>query len=237
MGRREIIKTILKYHNVINDRKSDLLDIGCGTGINLKVFQEHMHSFGCDLSDDAIYYCQKRNLRRVVKSHAAELPFKDQKFCLVTLLDVLYHRNVQSDAQVLREAHRVLKNHGYLMITDSAFNFLMSQHDLAAHARERYTKRKLIKKLNENGFLILKLSYFNFFLFPVVLSVRIFERLTWIKNKKPGSNLKPVNDMLNRILIYILRIEASLIRNLNFPFGSSLLCLAKKIPQKNRSLP
>lgn len=123
------------------------------------------------------------------------------------------------------------------MITDSAFNFLMSQHDLAAHARERYTKRKLIKKLNENGFLILKLSYFNFFLFPVVLSVRIFERLTWIKNKKPGSNLKPVNDMLNRILIYILRIEASLIRNLNFPFGSSLLCLAKKIPQKNRSLP
>lgn len=229
VGRREIIRTILECHNVIKDRESNLLDIGCGTGINLKVFQKYIHSFGCDLSDEAIYFCKKRNLKSVVKSSAGELPFYDEKFDVVTLLDVLYHRNIQSDINVIREARRVLKKNGYLIITDPAFNFLSSRHDIVVHARERYTKEKLRAKLKENGFYILKLSYLNFFLFPIVLSVRIFERLNLKKNMKPESNLKPVNNIFNKILIYILRMEAFLIGHLNFPFGSSLLCLAKKI--------
>jgi len=229
VGRRKIIETILECHNVIKDGESNLLDIGCGTGFNLKEFQEYIKSFGCDLSDEAIYFCKKRNLKRIVKSNAAELPFKNETLHIVTLLDVLYHKNIQSDINVLRETKRVLKKDGYLLITDSAFNFLFSKHDLALHARERYTKEKLRSKLKENGFIILKLSYFNFFIFPVILSVRFFERLTLNKNIKPESNLKPINNVFNKIFIYILRMEAFFIRYLNFPFGSSLLCLAKKI--------
>lgn len=228
VGRREIIKTILEGYIVIKDRESNLLDIGCGTGMNLKVFQKYINSFGCDLSDEAIYFCKERNVKRVVKSNAGELAFNDETFDVVTLLDVLYHRNIQSDMNVIREAKRVLKKSGYLFITDSAFNFLSSQHDIAFHARERYTKRKLSVKLKENGFFILKSSYFNSFLFPIVFSVRLFERLTLNKNIKPESNLKPINNRLNNILIYILRMEAFFLRNLNFPIGSSLLCLAKK---------
>lgn len=228
VGRREIVETIFKFYNVIKDREHNLLDIGCGTGFNLKIFQKYIKSFGCDLSDEAIYFCKKRNLKNVVKSNAGELPFYDEKFDVVTLLDVLYHRNIQSDINVIREARRVLKKNGYLIITDSAFNFLSSRHDIVFHARERYTKEKLSARLEENGFYILKLSYLNFFLFPIVLSVRFFEKFTLNKNIKPESNLKPINNMLNKIFIYVLRTEAFLIRYLNFPFGSSILCLAKK---------
>jgi len=234
VGKREIIETIFKCYNVIKDGESNLLDIGCGTGLNLKIFQEYINSFGCDLSDEAIYFCKKRNLKKIVKSNAEKLPFKNEIFHIVTLLDVLYHKNIQSDINVLRETKRVLKKDGYLIITDSAFNFLLSRHDIAFHARERYTKEKLSIKLKENRFFILKLSYFIFFLFPIVLSVRFIERLTLNKNIKPESNLKPINNMLNKILIHILRMEAFLIRYLNFPFGSSLLCLAKKLNHKGK---
>lgn len=227
-GRRGIIKTILEGYKVIKDRERNLLDIGCGTGINLKVFQKYFTPFGCDVSDEAISFCKERNLKRVVQSDGGELPFKDGTFDAVTLLDVLYHKNIRSDTNVIREAKRVLKKKGYLLITDSAFNFLSSKHDIAFQARERYTKKKLSMKLKENGFFILKLSYLNFFLFPIVLSVRLIERLTLNKNTKPESNLKPINNRLNKILICILRMEAFWIRYLNFPIGSSLLCLAKK---------
>lgn len=234
VGRREIIEIIFKCYNVIKDRESNLLDIGCGTGLNLKIFQEFINSFGCDLSDEAIYFCKKRNLKKIVKSNAEKLPFKNEIFHIVTLLDVLYHKNIQSDINVLRETKRVLKKDGYLIITDSAFNFLTSKHDRALHTRERYTKEKLRSKLKESGFFILKLSYFNSFIFPVILSVRFFERLTLNKNIKPESNLKAINNMFNKILIYILRMEAFFIRSLNFPFGSSLLCLVKKLNNKGK---
>lgn len=228
VGRREIVKTILDCFRVIKDKKSNLLDIGCGTGINLKFFQKYINSFGCDLSDDAIFFCKKRNLKRIVISDAGELPFKDENFEVVTLLDVLYHRNIKSDMNVLREAKRILKKNGYLIITDSALNVLLSRHDKALHTRERYTKEKFRSKLEENNFFILKLSYFNFFLFPIILSIRLFERLTLNKDIKPESNLKHINVILNKILTYIFRLEAFLIRYLNLPLGSSLLCLAKK---------
>lgn len=228
VGKREIIKAILESCKIKKNGESTFLDIGCGTGINLKIFQEYFNSFGCDLSDEAIHFCKKRNLKKIAKSNAEELPFNDEKFDIVTLLDVLYHKNVHSDINVLREAKRVLKKNGYLIITDSAFNFLLSRHDIAFHTRERYTKENLRNKLTENSFFILKLSYFNFFLFPIILSVRIFERLALNKNNKPESDLKPINSVFNKILIHILRMEAFLIRYLNFPFGSSLLCLAKK---------
>lgn len=228
VGKREIIKAILESYKIIKNRESTFLDIGCGTGINLIILQKYINSFGCDLSDEAIYFCTKRNLKKIVQSNAQELPFNDDKFDMVTLFDVLYHKNVHSDINVLREAKRVLKKNGYIIITDSAFNFLLSKHDRALHARERYSKENLRRKLRENGFSILKLSYFNFFIFPVVSSVRLFERFTLNKNNKPQSNLKPINSVFNKILIHVLRMEAFLIRYLNFPFGSSLLCLAKK---------
>ena len=183
-GKRKIIETIFECQNLIKDKdeEGDLLDIGCGTGFNLAIFQKYIDSFGCDFSDEAIYFCKKRDLKRIVKSNAGELPFKSETFRVVTLLDVLYHKNIQSDIKVIREAKRVLKKNGYLIITDSAFNFLSSKHDKALHARERYTKEKLMRKLREEGFLVLKSSYFNFFLFHLV-TTRLFTILN-VGNEK-----------------------------------------------------
>lgn len=226
-GRRKIIQNIFKKF-AIPDKKLNILDIGCGTGFNLKFFQTYGNSFGCDISEDALYYCQKRDLKKIACTDAEKLPYKDESFDLVTLLDVLYHKNVQNDINVLLEAYRVLKKGSYLLITDSAFNFLRSKHDIAFHTRERYNRKVLRERLEKANFSIALMSYFNFFLFFIVVLVRIMEKKGVKKGKKIESNLKPVHKRTNAFLYNILKLEASLLKYVRFPFGSSILCLAKK---------
>ena len=225
MGRREIILNVLKR---IKRKKLKILDVGCGTGFNLQIFQNYGTSFGCDISKEALDYCLKRSLEKVVQADGQKLPFRTGSFDLVILLDVLYHKRVKSDIKVLQEVSRVLKNKGYLLVTDSAFAFLWSRHDIAFHARERYNKKTLRKRLEKAELSIEKISYFNFFLFSPVVLMRFLERLGLRKKSKAESDLKKINTGVNKVLFSFLKLEAFLIQHLNFPFGSSLISLARK---------
>ena len=226
-GRRRIIQNVLKTSGIFG-KKLEILDIGCGTGFNLKFFQAYGNSFGCDISEEALYYCQQRDLKNATCADAENLPYQNESFDLVTLLDVLYHKNVQNDINVLLEAHRVLKKGAYLLITDSAFNFLRSKHDVAFHTRERYNRKVLRERLKKANFSVSLISYFNFFLFFIVVLVRIIGKKSAKKGKKIESNLKPLHKRTNAFLYNILKFEALLLRCIRFPFGSSILCLAKK---------
>jgi len=113
-------------------------------------------------------------------------------------------------------------------MTDSAFNFLRSSHDVVFHTRERYNKKTLRERVEKANLSIKKMSYFNFFLFLAVLAIRIIEKGRLRRRKKIESSLKPVNKKINTFLLNILKLEALLIGYVSFPFGSSILCLAKK---------
>lgn len=226
-GKRAMIQSLLKSYSRFQDH-GNLLDVGCGTGFNLKHFEKQFSPYGCDLSREALNFAQKRGLQKNVQAHAENLPFKNSTFDIVCLLDLLYHRNVHNDISVLKEARRVLKDEGYVLITDSAFQFLLSQHDVALHTRERYSKKKLRERLREADFSMKKISYFNFFLFPVIALVKLIKKIHMKKKGSPKSNLKAVNPVMNALLYSIMKIEAFLIRRVNFSFGSSVICLAKK---------
>jgi SAM-dependent methyltransferase len=205
-----------------------MLDIGCGTGFNLIFFQDYFDGYGGDLSSEALYYAKKRNLKKLVQADAPHLPFKDESFAFISLLDVLYHQKIESDIAVLRDVHRVLNKDGLLLITDSAFQFLQSRHDLALHARERYTTKTLTERLSAGGFLVKKISYFNFFLFPGIALVRRIQRRDSSESQALKSNLKAASPLLNSLLLSILRFEAFLVKRFRLPWGSSIICLAKK---------
>jgi SAM-dependent methyltransferase len=226
-GKRSIIKTVLESL-FPKEKRPRLLDIGCGTGYNLKFFQTNFDAFGCDISSHALHFARKRNFDKIVQADAGGLPFKDSSFDLVSLLDVLYHKRIENDLAVLNEVHRVLNGEGHVLITDSAFQFLQSQHDLALHTRERYTQKSLRMRLEAADFNIEKISYFNFFLFVFIVLVRLIQRIDIRKNETPKSNLKPLNPRLNDWLLSVMKLEASIIKYIRFPFGSSVVCLAKR---------
>src|SRR3990167_998700 len=90
----------------VKPRFAKILDVGCGTGRNLLMLKEFGQTYGVDINPLALKFCSQRGQKQVKLGGAESLPFTDNSFDLVTIFDVLYHRGVSSDLQVLKEAFR-----------------------------------------------------------------------------------------------------------------------------------
>lgn len=204
-----------------------ILDVGCGTGAMTKFLGQCGEVAGVDISEIALGFCQKRELNNLFRASALNLPFADNSFDLVTAFDVVYHKWVEDDLEALKEFCRVCKENGQLLITACAFDFLRGGHDIAVHGARRYTRGELVEKLERVGFEVEKASYANAILFPLVLASRLWERVR--RSKGSGeSDLGPVNRYLNRVLTWISTLEALMLKRIDFPLGSSVVCVASK---------
>jgi len=230
-GRRRALRAYLRGI-MTGGRPLLWLDAGCGTGFNMTVWKEYGRVHGCDRSAEALAFCRQRGLTDLVRADVQHLPYRAESFDAVSFLDVLYHRDIGDDVSVLREACRILRPGGFVLISDSAFPILKSRHDEAVHARERYRKKTLRGRVEAAGFAVERLGYFNAILFPAVLAVRLLERRSGRAGEKAAtparSNLKAVPRLPNAALTAILSFEAFLGRRIGFPWGSSILCLARK---------
>ena len=99
---------------------------------------------------------------------------------------------------------------------------MKSNHDEAVFTERRYTKKQLRNLLEQSGFKIEKITYSNTILFPIALIKRLTEK------KKQESEVKPVSNLTNKILTKVLNFEAKLLKNINFPFGLSIIAIVKK---------
>lgn len=201
-----------------------ILDAGCGTGENSKLLSEYGEVYSLDLSELALSYAKRKGNERLVLGSVSALPFKKNSFDLVLASDVIYHRWVD-DRKAMEEFYRVLKPKGYLLVNTASYEFMKSQHDEAVMTRLRYTKRGLKNLLRARGFRIKNIFYWNSLLF-VPLVVMRFLKL----GKTDHSDLKKISPQMNKMLLDVLNVECSLIKkNISFPFGLSVMCLAEKV--------
>lgn len=225
-GKRKIVFSQLKPY-LCGRKNLKILDIGCGTGIMMKSFQKYGKVNGVDVELKALNFCCQRGLDNLSQADITALPFKNGSFDVVSIFDVLYHKGIKDDLKALKEIFRIIKPGGILILTDSADMKLWSRHDIAAHARERYTTLKLSRRIKSAGFKIIKISYFNTLLYPIVFIVRRLDNL--LNKKKPvTTNIKKTNPFLNFILYNFFVFENQLLKISNLPFGVSILLIAKK---------
>jgi SAM-dependent methyltransferase len=204
-----------------------ILDAGCGTGKILEDCKEYT-TFGMDASEEALTYCKLRRLDNLVRSSISRVPFKRDSFDLVISIDVLYHKGVESDVDALKEIYQMINKNGVLLLQLPAYNFMRRKHDVAVHTRDRYTKNNLIKKVQEAGFKIEKITYRNTLLFPIAFIKMIIEKL--FPAKKAESELEPLPSLVNTLFATLLFFENKLITlGINLPFGLSIYCIAKKM--------
>lgn len=204
-------------------RDLKILDVGCGTGINILTLKKVGLVSGIDCSREAIKYCQSRGLKKVSLGNVYHTNYPDGSFDLVTLLDVLEHTD---DRRSLMEINRILKKQGLLLLTVPAFSWVWSRWDVVLHHRRRYNKLMLTQVLEENGFKILKISYLYSFLLIPALLIRLVKTL-FLKSYYP-SDFKLSSPLINKIGLFLAAIERKIFLNYSLPFGTSLVCLAQK---------
>lgn len=205
-----------------------VLDAGCGTGGFAFALQERfrpVETVGLDICQEALERGRDRGLDNLCLASVEDIPFPDEYFSLVTCLDVLYHREVRDEDKALGEVWRVLEPGGYLLLNLPAFQALRGRHDLAVHGARRYRKRDLLPKLESKGFRVVRATYFNFLLFPVLAIYRMTTRAL----PGPASDLWMPPTILNRGLELILAVEGRVTVKIDLPWGSSLTVLARKM--------
>ena len=91
-----------------------LLDVGCAYGLLVNEASKHFESYGIDVSRFAVQKSKKYCKGNISRASAANLPFKDESFDAITLVDTLEH--VPDYSNCLRDVVRILKKGGILLL-------------------------------------------------------------------------------------------------------------------------
>lgn len=203
----------------------NILDIGCGTGENILLLKEFGRVTGLDNEARALELAAPRGYDKLVIGRAEEMSFLDRSFDLAVALDVFEH--IEDDRGAIREAARVLRPGGFLLITVPAFQFLWSAHDEYLLHKRRYRKSDLIKKCGDVGFAVKRSSYFMMPTVPAVILRRAIEKFISQKKSPHSFDIIPP-PTINRLLISVVGIENIMLRFFNLPFGTSIFLIAQK---------
>ena len=223
-ARRSILSSlILKYLP-----QGKILDVGCGTGFILEALKTQYEVWGIDISKIAIQFCQEKGLTQVTQGVLDKNTLPEHYFDLIMFLDMIEH--LEHDLSALTQAKHYLKSQGQLLITVPAYQFLWSAHDEIHHHKRRYTKKQLTELLQQAGYEVIFSSYFNTFLFPLIAIARLIGNQL---NRHHRSDVKLPSALVNNVLYQVFRSEKNLFPNLSFPFGVSLVCLARNLETHN----
>lgn len=95
-----------------------VLDIGCGTGMHLSLYQRvGCKPFGIDLSP-AMLSVARRRLNNLTLGNASRMPFADESFDLAAAMLMFHEMDPSFRLPALRDAKRVVKRDGRLLIID-----------------------------------------------------------------------------------------------------------------------
>lgn len=233
-GRAKIIDALLKGKIADNINRSKIIkivDIGFGHGTKLpSELINRVRLVGIDVNFDSLSRIKKLSDSKAlfVNADALALPFKES-FEMVLLLDVLEH--IDDDEKALRNIHDILKKDGLLVMMVPAVPSLYSKFDRLAFHKRRYALKELERKLTRAGFSVKKISYFIFFLFPLIY---VFRKMRELFISSRSSEDIGITDMaeikvipvINELCLATLIIESWLISKFSFPFGSSIVAVA-----------
>jgi O-antigen biosynthesis protein len=163
------VEAKFKFVSKLVPENSKILDIGCNDG-KIRLFLKNPHYFGVDADKDSISELTKQKVKaKQADLNKNELPFKNEKFDFVLLLDILEH--VANPQKLLQEAKKRLKTEGRIIISlpndyhilnkiRFIFNKHLTQDPFAPYGHLHYFPIKSGEKfLEKNGFEILTMTY------------------------------------------------------------------------------
>lgn len=173
-----------------NFKEKSVLDIGCGDGFLLKKLLEknkNIKALGVDISPMAVEKAKENGIDCMLLDITERLPFEDNSFESVILLDVLEH--MFQPELVLREAVRVASDHVYTSVPNfvslpARIQVLLGkvpENNTLRKGHIFWTTRKVIHSLIKNcGLKVEKEVYTTFWENKPVIGI-IMKALTRVK--------------------------------------------------------
>ena len=204
-----------------------IVDCGSGTGRNLDWLSSISRAVGVELSPVGLE-AARRARRPVARATVTQLPFADAVADVATSFDVLYCLPDESERAAVREMYRILKPSGIAIVNVAALDVLRGSHSALTMEVRRYTPARLRDLLTRAGFVIERMTFTNLPTFPATLAVRIADRLTGRAPEGSDADLRVPPAPVNALFDVALRVESALLRAVDMPIGTSLLCVARK---------
>lgn len=202
-----------------------VLDAGCGTGgmlLKLGPAVADRPTLGLEYDVVAASFAAAKSDRPVAAGSVTEMPLGDGALAAYLSLDVLCHGGVEP-VLALKEAHRCLGPGAIAVFNLPAYGWLLSAHDRRVHNVRRFTARQARSLLTGQGFRVLRSSYWNTLLFPLMLIHRVLER------DDAESDVRDFPRWLDALFSAALAVERLAIgAGISLPFGGSLIVVAAR---------
>ncbi len=208
-----------------------MLDAGCGTGRLLQLLETRGTTEGIDASDEAVAFCGKRGLGSVRRENLNTADLGGERFDVITSIDVLYHRDIADEAEVLNRIAAALRPDGIVIVNLPAYEFLRGTHDRAVHTRKRYRRAEVVDLLAAAGLAVERATYRVWLLLPPIVVYRTLGKFLapgGSAGKTAPSDTWLPPDPVNRLLMRLMRCENKLLRYVRLPFGTSVFAVARK---------
>ena len=202
-----------------------VLDAGCGTGGMLGALGGAVAgrpTLGLEFDAVAAAMAAAKAARPVAVGSVNEMPLRNDVLAGYVSLDVLCHGGVDP-GRALAEARRCLAPGGVALFNLPAYRWLLSTHDRRVHNTRRFTLGEARALLAARGFRVVRASYWNTLLFPLMLIHRLVER------PDAESDVRDYPAWLDALFSAALAVErAAILAGLSLPFGGSLMIVAAR---------
>lgn len=205
-----------------------IFDAGCGTGRLMELLSKHGTVTGIDYAEEAVTFCRQRGIPNVSVADLNQWRPEPGAYHIVVSNDVLCNSGVEDDAAVIEKFNEALVPGGHLILNLPAFKCLCRKHDIAVFGKRRYRKKKTTAMLKEMGFDVVAANYRLPALFLVIILQKYLIE-SFQKDTEATSDLKTIPKGINKLLLFLNRIENRIIR-MGIPqfFGSSLFLVCRK---------
>ncbi len=227
-------------HSVLGDiaRGFDLgpsarvLDAGCGTGglvARLKALTA-ARVYGFDINAAAAPFWARRDFRTGLRASAEAMPMADETFDAVFCINVFECHEVEP-LKAYHEMWRVTKPGGHIVVSAPGHHWLASdEHDEAVNGSRRFTRGEFAAIFHTRPVVIERNTHLFAPFLPIVaawrLAVGLRRRL--LGPKKGKTDLSPLPAWINGPLYGVTQVERAILRHVDLPFGSSVLCVLRK---------
>ncbi|MCP9756174.1 class I SAM-dependent methyltransferase [Lacihabitans sp. CCS-44] len=216
------------------NKQIKILDAGCGTGGLLLKLQStgYQNIKGLDFNDDAVGFSKSRGLdvQKLDITHLQGV-FEKESFDIIVSDDVLYQFDDLIIEKTISSIVDILKPNGVFITNNNAFEVFRGTHDIAVGSKKRFVLKDFKAYLSRTkNASIVNHHYWSLFLSPLILVVRLVQKLKLKLNLVDLQNIKSDVEMpsefMNNLFYNICKFESKILEK--SPFGSSIFLVIKK---------